>query len=306
MPETAARRLVVGYIATDRGRDAIALAISIARSIDIELVVTIVRPESSTVIAGSAVPRDGAGIVAQQIDEWLEEAMALIPDDIPAKGVIHVASNESKGLIEVAEAEGALGIVIGARATTLMRQLRIGTVASALLHASAVPVILAPPGKSDIGPISRVTALFGARPGANTLIGAAVESAHGLGVDLRLLSLIEYDGLYDDEVAEVTEFAEQYGGAVLAERASEMLSSGRAAVTSQAGADIEEAAERIDWQPGDLAFIGSSRLGRGGKTAIGARARRLLRVLPVPVVVVPRRTAGTVRPADVDRGPART
>src|SRR5699024_8501871 len=38
----------------------------------------------------------------------------------------------------------------------------------------------------------------------------------------------------------------------------------------QAGADIEEAADCIDWQSGDLAFIGSSRLGRGGKVAIAA------------------------------------
>jgi hypothetical protein len=119
--------------------------------------------------------------------------------------------------MEVAEEEGALGIVIGARAATLMRQLRIGTVASALLHSSTVPVFLAPHGRSDIGPISRVTALYGARPGASSLIGAAVEIGYGLGVDLRLLSLIENDGLYDDEVAELTEFAEQYGGAVLAE-----------------------------------------------------------------------------------------
>lgn len=295
MSETATtRRLVVGYIATDRGRDAISLAISIARSIDVELVVTIVRPESATILAGSAVPKDGAGIVAQQIDDWLDEALALIPDDVKARGAIHIASNESKGLMEVAEKEGALGIVIGARATTLMRQLRIGTVASSLLHASTVPVVLAPSGKSDIGPISRVTALYGARPGASSLIGAAIESAFGLGVDLRLLSLIEDDGLYDDEVAEITEFAEQYGGAVLADQASEMLASGRATVKSKAGADIEEAAEAIEWQPGDLAFIGSSRLGRGGKVAIGARARRLLRVLPVPVVVVPRRAVSSV------------
>lgn len=297
MSETATkRRLVVGYIATDRGRDAIALAISIARSIDIELVVTIVRPESSTIMAGSAVPQDGAGIVAQQIDDWLDEAMSLIPDDVSAKGVIRVASNESKGLMEVAEAEEALGIVIGARAATLMRQLRIGTVASALLHSSTVPVVLAPPEKSDIGPISRVTALFGARPGASSLIGAAVQSANSLNVDLRLLSLIAGDGLVDDEVAEVAEFAEQYGGAVLAERASEMFEAGRATVKARAGADIEEAAEGIEWLPGELAFIGSSRLGHGGRVAIGARARRLLRVLPVPVVVVPRGAVSPVRP----------
>lgn len=286
------RRLIVGYIATDRGRDAIALAISLARSADVELIVTIVRPETSTFNAANAFPADGSGIVGQQLEDWLDEALALIPDDVSARGVIHASANESKGLIEVAEAEEADAIVIGARAASLMRQVRIGTVASSLLQSSHVPVVLAPAGKSDIGPVTRVTTLFGARPGAAALIGSAVKSAYSLGVDLRLLSLIENDGLAEDEVAEVTEFAEEYGGAVLAKRASDLFESGRATVKSQAGADIEEAAESVDWQPGELAFIGSSRLGRGGKVFIGARARRLLRVLPVPVVVVPRRSTG--------------
>ena len=288
------RRLVVGYIATDRGRDAMALAISLARSAEVELIVAIVRPEASTFTAGNSIPQDGAGIVAQQLDEWLDEALALVPDDVSARGVIQTSSNESKGLMEVAAAEGALGIVIGARATTLMRQFRIGTVASTLLHSSKVPVVLAPSGNSDIGPVSRITTLFGARPGAAALIGAAIESAAALDVDLRLLSLIENDGLGDDDTAEIKEFAEEYGGAVLAARAEGMFESGRAVVKSQAGVDIEEAAAHVDFQPGELAFIGSSRLGRGGRVFIGARARRLLRVLPVPVVVVPRRATSTV------------
>ncbi|HCG56303.1 MULTISPECIES: universal stress protein [Brevibacterium] len=293
-PAATTRRLVVGYIATDRGRDAIALAISLARSAGIELIVTIVRPESSTFTAGNSIPQDGTGIVLQQLEDWLDEALSLVPDDVCARGVIHTSSNESKGLMEVAEAEGALGIVIGARATTLMRSFRIGTVATSLLHSSTVPVVLAPSGNSDIGPISRITTFFGARPGAAALIGAAVQSAAALDVDLRLISLIENDGLGDDDTVEIQEFAEEYGGAVLAGRAAEMLESGRAVVRSQAGADIEDAAVNVDFQPGEIAFIGSSRLGRGGLVFIGARARRLLRVLPVPVVVVPRRAISTV------------
>lgn len=75
-----------------------------------------------------------------------------------------------------------------------------------------------------------------------------------------------------------------------------MFEAGRATVKARAGADIEEAAEGIEWLPGELAFIGSSRLGHGGRVAIGARARRLLRVLPVPVVVVPRGAVSPVRP----------
>ena len=288
------RRLVVGYIATDRGRDAIALAISLARSAGIELIVTIVRPEASTFTAGNSIPQDGSGIVLQQLEDWLDEALALVPDDVAARGVIRTSSNESKGLMEVAADEGALGIVIGARATTLMRQFRIGTVATSLLHSSEVPVVLAPSGNSDIGPVSRITTLFGARPGAAALIGAAVQSASALDVDLRLLSLIENDGLGDDDTVEIREFAEEYGGAVLADRAADMFKAGRAVVKSQAGADIEEAAANVDFRPGEIAFIGSSRLGGGGRVFIGARARRLLRVLPVPVVVVPRRAVSSV------------
>lgn len=290
---TGPNRLIVGYIATDRGRDAVSLAISIARSIDVELVVTIVRPEASTFSGGNAIPQDGTGIVAQQLDDWLDEALALIPDDITARGVIHTAGNEAKGLMETAAQESAVGIIIGTRATTLMRQFRIGTVATALLHSAEVPVVLAPAGNSDIGPITRITALYGARPGAGALIASAVRSAVAVKAELRLVSLVENDGLEEDEVAEMKEFAAEYGGAALATRATEMFEAGEATITLQAGADLEEAADNIEWVPGELAFIGSSRLGRGGKVVLGARARRLLRVLPVPVVVIPRRFGGT-------------
>ncbi len=281
-------RLVVGYIATDRGRDAISLAISIARSVEIELVVTIVRPESSTFHAAGSIPKDGTGIVAQRLDEWLEEALALIPDDIGARGVIHTASNESKGLMEVASDEGAVAIVIGARATTLMRQFRIGTVATSAAHSSEVPVVLAPAGRSDIGPVSRITTLFGARPGAAALIGSAIEAATAFDVDLRLVALIENDGMAEDEIAEVTEFAEEYG-----EQCSQhepLTSSPQVGPPSSPRGRRHRGGGRKRRM--DLRRARLHRLVPPGTRSRLHRSPRApsARVLPVPVVVIPRRT----------------
>ena len=54
---------------------------------------------------------------------------------------------------------------------------------------------------TNSGPVSRITALFGARPGAAALVGSAIEAATAFDVPLRLLALIENDGMAEDEVA---------------------------------------------------------------------------------------------------------
>jgi len=55
-----------------------------------------------------------------------------------------------------------------------------------------------------------------------------------------------------------------------------------------AGSDIEDAVSRIDWQPGEVALVGSSRLAQPRRLFLGSTAGRILRALPVPMIVVPR------------------
>jgi nucleotide-binding universal stress UspA family protein len=56
---------------------------------------------------------------------------------------------------------------------------------------------------------------------------------------------------------------------------------------------MAEAVESIDWAAGGLLIVGSSRLAQGRQTFLGPTAARILRHVPVPVVVVPRHPAGS-------------
>jgi nucleotide-binding universal stress UspA family protein len=54
------------------------------------------------------------------------------------------------------------------------------------------------------------------------------------------------------------------------------------------GRTMAEAVASIDWGAGGLLLLGSSRLAQGRQTFLGPTAARILRHVPVPVVVVPR------------------
>ena len=46
--------------------------------------------------------------------------------------------------------------------------------------------------------------------------------------------------------------------------------------------------DRLDWQDGEMLLIGSSRLAQNKSIFLGSTANRILRALPVPMIVVPR------------------
>src|SRR6201999_831565 len=85
-------KLVVGYLATPGGADAMALAARLARTLDAELEVSIILPPDS-----AAPSRVGTGgydeVLAEQGEKWLEEALASVPDDVVARS--HVSFNDS-------------------------------------------------------------------------------------------------------------------------------------------------------------------------------------------------------------------
>ncbi len=54
------------------------------------------------------------------------------------------------------------------------------------------------------------------------------------------------------------------------------------------GSTIENAVEDLPWNEGEVVIIGSSRLAEHRKIFMGNTANKLLRALPVPLIVVPR------------------
>lgn len=281
-------RLIVGYIAGDRGRDAIQLATFLATGMNTELIITLIQPDSSSFHGTFPMSKGDQNLLRPQLAKWIDEALELVPEGIPARGIVWRSSSEAQGLMEAAAEYDARLIVIGARANALMRQFRIGSVAQTLLHASPIPVALAPGGFVASGEVERVTAVFGARPGATGLIGEAFERGITRQVPVRLLSLVQVDRTRPSELREVTELARDFGGSEFEAQAEELLDSGDATVEVVEGDSVEDALSRVEWLDGEIALLGSSRIAQEGRIFLGSRALRLLRVLPVPVVVVPR------------------
>jgi nucleotide-binding universal stress UspA family protein len=284
----APQRFIVGYSADDRGFEALALASSLARDADAELVITFVLRQPSPYSGAESGLYVNDPIVRERLATWERQALGCVPAGIPARTELRVADDEASGLLDAVAEHGASVIVIGARSNPLLQAIAIGSTANALLHSSEVPVALAPVGYGHTTGVPRVTAVYGTRPGAAAVVGTAVEAADRRGVPLRLVSLLPADETPEDTAGEVTEQVRRFGGEALGGRAEEILANGSATVEVVGGIDLEDAITHVDWVDGEIALVGSSRLAPRGRVFIGSTAQRLMRRIPTALIVIPR------------------
>ncbi len=290
-------RYVVGYTADERGRDAVCLAVALARRQDATLDLVLVAPEHS-LYAGTYPPDRGFDdLLSEQMREWMDEGLTFVPDDITARGMVVRAESNAEGLIRAAMDTDATLIVIGASSRGLASQFSIGNVARSLLHASPVPVALAPRSYRRTDPVTRLTCAVGRRAGADDVISVAVSSAKRRGLPLRLVSLVALDAGQPDP-----DGAEDEANRQLAEAASSLAAGGRVSVETARGTSVEEAVDALAWDEGEVLLVGSSRLAQHMRIFLGSTAARILRTLTIPMVVVPR----TYAPPGTTSGPGTT
>lgn len=280
-------RYVVGYTANARGRDAVRLAIAMARGQDASLDLVLVVPEDSPYNAVYPPEPGYDSILNEQARQWLDDGLALVPADVTARAHIRRGDSEAQALIDAAVEFDAVALVIGATNNGLFKRFTIGSVASSLLHSSPVPVALAPHGFDRTESVTRLSCGFGARAGADELLDVAVESARDRQLPLRLVSLLALDGgnspgLADAAWVHAADRLAAVGGSDLGEAGTEPE------IVVAQGRTIEEAVDRLDWEDGEILLIGSSRLAQHRATFLGTTANRILRALPVPMIVVPR------------------
>ncbi|SDW98143.1 Nucleotide-binding universal stress protein, UspA family [Arthrobacter sp. cf158] len=287
-------RYVVGYTANARGHDAVHLAVALARNHDVSLDLVLVIPEDSPFNAVYPPEAGYNDILNEQAQRWLDEGLDLVPEDVTARAHIRRGDSEAQTLIDAAMEFDAAALVIGATNSGLLKRFTIGSVASSLLHSSPVPVALAPNGYHRMEPITRLSCGFGTRPGADELLDVAVESARDRGLPLRLVSLLALDGGNSPGLADA---AWVHAADRLAAVGSPAVGGSAEAAGSDVpepeivvaqGRTIEEAVDRLDWEDGEILLIGSSRLAQQRATFLGSTANRILRALPVPMIVVPR------------------
>ena len=283
----SAQPIVVGYTATKRGRDAVAVAARLAAATGAALDVAVVLPaQGRSVITPPDASYDRhLHTLAQQ---WLAEAIARLPEGVAARPQIRSADSFAEGLIALADERGASHIVVGAGGGGLRGRHRLGTVAGELLHSADVPVVLAPEGARRLEPVlgvTRVTAAIGLREGADIVLDESVELASATGGALRLLSLAALD--LPPGIAGI-ESAADHADDVFVYARSILPDGIEAEPVVALGRNIEDAVAQLRWQPGELAVVGSSRLARKRRLFLGATAAKMLRELPVPMIVVPR------------------
>lgn len=288
----AQMRLVVGYLATSGGADALALAVRFARTLDAEIEVCIVLPPD-TVLPG-LVPKGGyEEVLAGQASDWLDEALATVPDDVVAHSHLSFDESFTDGLIREAVRLEASAIVVGGSGGGLAGSYSLGSVVNELLHSSPVPVVVAPRGTrhSAIDRIREVTCAIGRRQGADLLLDSAVRVSRASGAPLRLVSLVALDPTFgslrsDDDA--VREQALKHARQAVETAKQALPEEFPVTSTIVNGPTVEAAVKKLEWQDGDVIMVGSSRLSAPRRIFLGSTAAKMLRVLDVPMVVVPR------------------
>ena len=274
-------RYLVAWGGDARSKDALALGATLARTFRAELaVVYVVREETfgAHTFGDVSFTQEVVRQASERVQKHLDALTGL--DDV----VLHVRRSGSvaEGVLDVAKEIGADLIVIGAGTGT--RALTTNAIVTALLHASPVPVAMAPRGYRKDAPavLTELVAAVGPRADAGRILEEAIRGVERVSLPLRLVSLLELGTDVDvpDERVESVRAA--------LERAVEEVDVDEVTTQVGQGKNLKEAIANIEWKPDSALIIGSSRLAQGKQTFIGTVASRMLAHLPIPMIVAPR------------------
>jgi nucleotide-binding universal stress UspA family protein len=272
-------RIAVAYLATPGGDDAVAVGEQIARTLGAELHLCMVLPSERSPLATT--PSD---ILTREAESWLAAAAAGVRNDLSV--TTHLAFDESStaGLIAAAEALGAAALVVGGAGGGLAGTLSLGSVVNDLVHASPLPVAIASRGArlQRNERVRELTCAVGTRPGASLLLDSAFRFCRDTGTPLRLVSLVAVDNA--DSLAHAQQHAQQALDKAKAVLPEDVPVSTRVAT----GPTVEDAINKLGWHDGDVIMVGSSRLAQPRRLFLGSTAAKMLRVLQVPMIVVPK------------------
>ncbi|MDO5618212.1 universal stress protein [Kocuria sp.] len=298
----ATKRYVVGYDGTAPSQSALTMATAMARAFRAELEIVLVLREDDPYQQVYPPVGNISPMVQAQARTWLQEAADLVAAQTPegqqpvaARTHLWRASSVVTGLLEAVEQLDAAMIAISAGSGR--GRLSVGPVADAVLHACPVPVALAPRRYREQAVPDHLYAAVGTRPGAHQVIREALEVAERTGLPLSVVTfLIDDDAAGDSGVvntvrARVQATVEKVAGQVA-----------QVPIQVAAAKSLKKAVRAVDWQDGGVLLIGSSRLAQGRQLFLGTTAARLLRHLPIPMVVVPRPDPASQDPSSTDPG----
>jgi nucleotide-binding universal stress UspA family protein len=282
--------IVVGVERSERSRDALALARTLARAAGTRLILIAVYPRD----ARSATMERGAYTQALADDaqatlEWVSRPLAGVRAELRAVPCTSV----SRGLQQVAAEEDALAIVVGPTHRGAVGQVLPGSVGARLLHGAPCPVAVAPSGYwgETQAPVRRIGVGYVGAPEAAEALSAAVGLAACAGATIRLLGVIEPEATTAPVLLRPGYFERE-------ERARVHLTHTMHEAIEDAAATVEISGELVDGYADDelarlsrevdLLVCGSRGHGPLSGVILGSVSAGVLRKARCPVLVVPR------------------
>lgn len=285
-------RYIVGYGPRQRGVDGVNLAATLARSSGATLDLVSVLPSDAPTFHMYSPDEAYNAEVEEQGQEWLKDGLAHVPADVRAEGHLRRAESITQGLLDASadpdDGEAAM-IVVGTNHRVRAGRFGLGSLADALLHASAVPVALAPAEYQAHPRVTRLTCAVGMQPGTEDLVDNAIRLAAQWKVPLRLMSLVAVGEGGSEERREKWSGLAQQHAATLVERAAAALPADCPATSVVGHGDsIGKAVQGLDFVDSEVVLIGSSRMAQPKRLFLGHSASKIMRELPVPMIVWPR------------------
>jgi nucleotide-binding universal stress UspA family protein len=280
-------RIIVGVDDREGGRDALALAATLAGVTGGELTAVRVYPYEIHPTRASVrgyeehLRADAEAELERTLAEEGRDAQPRVIGDVsPARGLHHVAEQEDAGLIVVGSTHrGELGRVL------------VGGVSASVLHHAPCPVAVAPRGFAEQhGSLGTVGVGFDGGAESREALGLAVELARAAGAQVRIVSAIAtavpaaYPGGYEREWLDRSEQA----GRETADEALRSVRDRGADATSEIvlGAPVD--ALRDLSADVDVLVVGSRGWGPVRRLLLGSTSDRLVRDAGCPVIAVPR------------------
>jgi nucleotide-binding universal stress UspA family protein len=282
------RPIVVGYDGSPQAHDALALGAALASATGERLV-----------LAGAY----GPGGVARdeeldarraEVLERLAEAVESLRSDASLQVEPRAVSGSSAAaaLQELAETEHPRALVLGSCHRGAIGRVVIGGVAERLLHGSPCPVVVAPRGLAERGPVRLGTVCVGfdGRPEAWTALQRGAQIAASVGGRLRVAMVVPpitgtpTMAVFPPEIVEERfKAAEVELDHAVHSVAKRLEPAGRLLNGSPGQQLADEASVAVD-----LMVVGSRGYGPLQRVLLGSVSTSLMHSAPCPVMVVPR------------------
>lgn len=286
--------VLAAYQPDKGGRATLNLAAQLAAGLGVPLGVAVVTPEPWRTPSMARVDAEFDAWTKEVAEAARASASEYLTEIAPGYAAeVHVRAGRSVSatLIDLAADVGAAVLVLGSSPDGHLGQVTVGSTAGRLLHSSPLSVGLAPRGYRGAGqPVTRITCAAAGEDGQ--VVDRARRFAERLGVRLRIVTLAvrggtmwgsgagfdAEDGVLDAWTEQARDSIERLRGTGLPAEVETVVGSGRG---------WREAVDSIDWEPGELLVVGSRPKGPVARVFLGARATKILRHSPVPVVVLP-------------------